>query len=80
MRYDIIDTQLGDYYEENITLEDARQTAIRFAERSILEQGNDEEFRQSYSELLRQIEQDTSFEGVAASLECFDYELVEHEE
>lgn len=80
MGYDIIDTQLGDYYEENITLEEARETAIRFVERSILEQGNDEELRRSNLELLHQIEQGVSFEDVAESLECFDYELVKHEE
>lgn len=35
--YNIIDTQLGQYYEEGITLEEAKEHALRFVERGMLE-------------------------------------------
>lgn len=80
MTYDIFDNQLGEYYEENITLEQAKETAIRFMERSMLEQGDDGDIRQNNLKLLHEMEQDKTFEDVAESLSCFDYALVEHKE
>lgn len=35
--YNAIDLQLGSYYEEGITLKEAKETALRFVERAMLE-------------------------------------------
>lgn len=78
MKYDIIDNQTGEYYEENITLAEARDTAIRLFERGIDEQaGASEEDKQDDLQLLERIRQDDSFDKIAQTLWIFDYELRE---
>lgn len=68
-KYNIFDAQLGEYYEENITLEEAKETAIRFVEQAMLEGVK------SYSYMLTEVQKDETFEDVAESLEMFDYSL-----
>lgn len=76
MRYNIIDGQTGEYYEENITLAEAKDTAIRLFERSMIEQaGATEEDRQDDLQLLKRIKQENSEESIAETLLMFDYEL-----
>lgn len=73
--YNIIDTQLGQYYEEGITLEEAKEHALRFVERGMLEV--DGESKVGYREMMVEVGQDKTFEDVAESLALFDYELEE---
>lgn len=76
-KYNIFDPQLGEYYEEDITLEEAKETAIRLVERAMLEGGSDSENIKSYSQMLTEVQKDETFEDVAESLELFDYSLEE---
>lgn len=73
--YNIIDTQLGTYYREGITLSEAKECAIRCVERAMLEGGT--EYTRDYARMLAEVEKDKTFEDVAESLEMFDYELEE---
>lgn len=79
MKYDIIDTQTGDYYEEGITLEEAKDTAFRLLERSLEEEG--EEYRDDNEHLLylcKHIDttREQAFNEIFSYLWIFDYELV----
>lgn len=83
MKYDIIDTQTGDYYEEDITLEEAKDTAVRFMTRSLDEE--DDEYRAENEHLLWlcehiDLEKEQAFAEVGSYLSIFDYELVERAE
>lgn len=82
MKYDIIDHQTGDYYEEDITLAEARDTAARLVERSLDEEG--EEYRADNEHLLylcKHIDtaKEQAFGEINSYLWIFDYELVERE-
>lgn len=79
MKYDIIDSQTSDYYEEDITLEEAKDTAVRLMERSIDEEG--EEHRADNEHLLWlcehiDTEKEEAVAEIASYLWIFDYELV----
>lgn len=74
-RYNIIDTQLGEYYREEITLGEAKECAICCVERAML--GGGTEYARDYARMLADVEKDKTFEDVAESLEMFDYELEE---
>lgn len=76
MKYNIIDGQTGEYYEENITLAEAKDTAIRLFERSMFEEaGMSEEDRQDDLQLLKRIKRENSEKSIARTLSIFDYEL-----
>lgn len=76
MKYNIIDNQTGEYYEEGITLAEAKDTAIRLFERSMDEEaGATEEDRQDDLRLLKRIKHENSEESIARTLLIFDYEL-----
>lgn len=79
MRYDIVDNQTGDYYEEDITIEEAKDTAVRLIERSIDEEG--EEYRADNEHLLWlcshiDTEKGQAFAEISSYLSIFDYDLV----
>lgn len=73
--YNIIDSQLGDYYEEGITLKEAKETALRFVERAMLE--GDTDHAKAYAKMLAEVERATTFEDMVESLGMFDYTLEE---
>lgn len=73
--YNIIDCQLKEYYKQGVTLEEAKEIAIRLVERSMLEGGQDN--AKEYAKLLHEVEQDKTTEDVAESLMLFDYGLEE---
>lgn len=75
-KYDIIDNQLGDYYEENITLAQAKEIGIRLVERSMLEQG--EKYVRQNAQMLVDVQNDKTEEDVAETLAMSDHTLTPH--
>lgn len=85
MRYDIIDTQLGDYvapYDEDAeywTLEKAQDLAYRRQEEVCDMEETDQEKDRAYDYLSKILKMTTEDE-IRRALAIFDYELVKHEE
>lgn len=78
MGYDIIDTQLGDYYEKNCTLEFAKDLAWRRQEEWVYD--DSPKYYKENLEKLHEIENMTEEKDIAEVLDWYDYELVKHEE
>lgn len=73
--YNIIDNQLGEYYEESAKLEDVKETAIRIMKRAIDE--DDPQYKKENQQYLRQVKQAKTAQELDDWLSWFDYKLEE---
>lgn len=71
--YNIIDSQLGEYYKEGITLEEVKETALRIMERVIDE--DEPQYKKENERYLKQLKNSKTAKASAEWLSWFGYRL-----
>lgn len=72
-KYNIYDMQVRDYYEEGISLQYAKEMAVRLMERAVEE--DDEEYRDYSKRLLEMVKSAHEFQEIFEWLYVFEYVL-----